>query len=45
MTIDVRFKKENGSWVMSEVKIEDMDFGFCEGIPGYGCLKRHYIPF
>lgn len=45
MTIDIRFKKENGSWVMSEVKIEDMDFGFCEGIPGYGCLKRHYIPF
>lgn len=45
ITVDTRFKKENGAWTISEVKIEDMDFGFSKGIPGYGCLKRHYIPF
>lgn len=45
ITVDTRFKKENGAWTIYEVKIEDMDFGFSKGIPGYGCLKRHYIPF
>jgi hypothetical protein len=45
MTIDARFKKTDGKWVMTDVEIEDMDFGFSKGIPGYGCLNRHYIPF
>jgi hypothetical protein len=45
MEIDVRLVKEEGKWVVASSKIKDMDFKFSEGIPGYGCLKRHYIPF
>ncbi|MFN5149129.1 MAG: hypothetical protein ACK46O_00185 [Flavobacteriia bacterium] len=45
INVDVRFKKESGLWSISEAKIEDMDFDFSKGIPGYGCLNKHYIPF
>lgn len=45
LEMDVRLEKQGDKWEVVSSKVKDMDFKFSEGIPGYGCLKRHYIPF